>query len=62
MYRTLVFNDNNKKNSQTGYHVYDLKQTVGWSGFAFAFAFQNNLKSNPPRVGLGAHYNLKSVK
>ena len=61
MYLTLVFNDNNKKNSQTGYHVYDLKQTVGWSSFAFAFAFKDNLKSNPPRVGLGAHYIISNL-
>ena len=62
VYLALAFNDNNKKYSQTGYHAYDLKQTVGRSGFAIVFALKKNLKSNPPRVGLGAHYNLKSVK
>ena len=64
VYLALVFNDNNKKNSQMGYpyHVYDLNQIVGWSSFAFVFAFKDNLKSNPPRAGLGAYYNLKSVK
>ena len=56
-----MFNDDNKKNSQTGYHVYDLKQTVGWSSFAFVFAFKDNLKSNPPRVGLGAHYIISNL-
>ena len=62
MYLALVFNDNNRKKSRTGSRVHDLKQTVGWSSFAFVFAFKDNLKSNPPRVRLRAHYNLKSVK